>query len=449
METLLHGKLSASAGGLNHLRAPRCGLASHDSRKYAFLTMRVAPGAFRSLSVPNWRIFFFSQLVSLVGSWIHMTGLAWLVLHITGSPLAFGTVTALQFTPVAALTLFGGVLADRFPKRKVLIASETMALLQAGALGALVQWGHPTLAALFPLAVVQGVTMAVVIPTRQSFVVELVGRERLPNAVALYSSVFNLARLLGPAIGGLTIAKVGMAATFWLDAVSFVPVIIAYFCMRPADLYSAPARVHAGPWAEIASAVSYTWRTPPILLVMLLIAFVGTFGFNFSTQIPLVARFILRVGPERFGMLTSCMGVGSLAAALVQATVARQPSRMILLTASCGFVVLLGAVALSHTYWLTGVLLAALGVAAVAVSTTANTTVQLAVPDDLRGRVMSLYVLLFACSTPLGGWLTGFFAQNLGVASAVALDAGLSGIGVAAAFAYHLRVRSQSATSGS
>lgn len=394
---------------------------------------------FRSLAVRNFRLFFVGQAVSLVGSWAQTTGLAWLVLKLTGSPLALGTVTALQFVPVAALTLFGGVLADRAPKRTLLVAVQSIALVQATVLGLLVASDVIELWHVYVLAAVGGAVMAIEVPTRQAFVIELVGRELLPNAVALHSSIFNGARVLGPGLGGLAIAAMGTEATFFANAVSFLAVIVAYVAMRREELHPAGrSSSEPGMLRQVGQALAYSWRTPPVMLVFLLIAFLGTFAFNFTVVVPLVAEFVLRVGPEKFGLLSSCLGLGSVVAALIQAVVAR-PSTRVLIGASIAFVVSMGAVALSRSYALTGGLLFAVGLGAVAFTTNANTLLQLTVPDELRARVMGVYFFLFAGSTPLGGWFTGVVAERWSVPAAIAVDAGLAGLGCLLAIGYRAR----------
>lgn len=395
--------------------------------------------AFRSLGVRNFRRFFIGQLVSLVGSWAQTTGISWLVLQLTGSPLALGTVTALQFVPVALLTLFGGVLADRLPKRKVLIVVQCVALVQAMALGILVVEDVVRLWHVYALAVVGGAVMAIEVPTRQAFVVELVGRDLLPNAVALHSSVFNAARVVGPGLGGVAIAAIGTEATFFVNAASFLAVIVAYATMRTDELHpGSRSSDGVSVLRQVAQAMSYSWRTPPVFLVFLLVAFLGTFAFNFTVVIPLVAEFVLRVGPEQFGLLSSFLGLGSVVAALTQAVVARVSTRA-LLGASIGFVVFVFAVALSRSYALTCALLFAVGLGAVTFTTNANTLVQLTVPDELRARVMSIYFFLFAGSTPIGGWFTGFVAERWSVPRAIALDAILAGLGCLVAVVYRVR----------
>ena len=403
-----------------------------------------APSAFRvvlgrqfgSLRVYNYRVYFFGQLVSLVGTWMQTTAQAWLVLRITGSPLALGTVTTLQFLPIMLLTLFGGVFADRLPKRRMLMATQSVALVQALLLGLLVWTGSVELWHVYVLALLLGIVNAFDGPVRQSFVVELVGREQLVNAVALNSTIFNMARIAGPAVAGVTIALVGMSSAFFLNAASFVAVLGAYALMRPAELLTPVRRVAQGNvLAQIAEGLRYAVRTPSVLFLFMLLAPIGMFGFNFTVVIPLVAEFVLHTGPERFGLLTSFMGAGSLVAALSLAATGRASLR-VLIAASVMFSVVLGAMAVSRSFALTAALLALLGACALVFSTTINTSLQLAVPDELRGRVMSIFFLLLAGSTPIGGYLTGQMAESLGVPQALGIEAAVCGAGVLAAVVY-------------
>jgi MFS family permease len=397
----------------------------------------LAARQFSSLRTFNYRVYFAGQLVSNAGTWMQTTGQAWLVLKLSNSPLALGTVTTLQFLPITLFTLFGGVFADRLPKRRILIITQALALLQAFALGLLVVTGLVELWHVYVLAAFLGCVNAFDAPVRQAFVVELVGRDQLTNAVALNSSLFNTARILGPAVGGLLIALVGMSATFFVNAVSYVGVLGAYIAMRPAEFHAVDRRAAAGNvLTQVAEGVRYSVRTPAVLFLFIIIAFIGMFGYNFTVIIPLVAEFVLKVGPGKFGLLTSAMGVGSLASALVIAGKGRISTRALLFAAGA-FVVLLGALALSPWFLLSAGLLVLLGAAGVAFSTTINTSLQLTVPDHLRGRVMSIYFLLFAGSTPFGGYLTGLLAEALGVPAALSILAVICGVGLITALVYH------------
>ena len=391
---------------------------------------------FSSLAIYNYRVYFAGQLVSLVGTWMQTTAQAWLVLQLTSSPLALGTVTTLQFLPITVFTLFGGAFADRFPKRRVLMFLQTLSMLQALALGLLVVTDTVQLWHVYVLALCLGTINAFDGPVRQAFGVELVGRERLVNAVALNSSIFNLARIAGPAVAGIAIATVGMSTAFLINAASFVAVLGAYAIMRPAQFHAVPRRAANGNVLhQVREGLQFSARTPQIAFLFILLAFIGTFGYNFTILIPLVAEFVLEVGPKQFGLLTSAMGVGSLVAALTMAATGRLSRRNLVIAAIC-FAVILAAISMSRSYYLTAALLVLLGVASVLFSTTINTTLQILVPDELRGRVMSIFFLLFAGTTPLGGYVTGVLAERIGVRETLLILAGICGLGIATGLAY-------------
>ena len=392
---------------------------------------------FSSLRVYNYRLYFGGQLVSFTGTWMQRTAQAWLVLRLTGSPAALGTVAALQFLPITLLTLFGGVFADRLPKRRLLIFTNAASMLQALGLGLLVVTGTAEIWHVYLFALSLGIVNALDGPVRQSFAVELVGREQLVNAVALNSSTFNAARIVGPAVAGLIIGAAGNSTAFFLNAASFVPVILSFVAMRPGEMHG-PASGRAGGgnvFGKVGEGLRYAGKTPAVLFLLIMLAAIGTFGFNFTVFIPLIAEFILKVGPERFGLLTSFMGAGSLVAALTMAAFGKGSTRVIV-TAGFAFAIFLASVALSPWFLLTGLLLAAFGAASQVFSTNINTTLQVIVPDELRGRVLSIYFLLMAGSTPIGGYLTGRLAESIGVAETLVIEAAICGAGVAGALCY-------------
>ena len=391
---------------------------------------------FSSLAIYNYRIYFLGQLVSLIGTWMQTTAQAWLVLKLTGSPLALGTVTTLQFLPITVFTLFGGAFADRFPKRRVLMLTQSLALVQALTLGLLVLTDTVQLWHVYALALMLGTINAFDGPVRQSFGIELVGREQLVNAVALNSSIFNMARIAGPAVAGVAIAAVGLSTAFLVNAASYVAVLAAYAAMRPREFHSVPRKPAAGNvFAQVKEGILYSARTPRIAFLFIMLAFLGTFGYNFTVLVPLVAEFVLKVGPKQFGLLTSAMGAGSLLAALLMAAKGSL-SRRNLVLAACAFIALFAAIALSRSYYLTASLFVFLGFTSVLFSTTINTTLQVTVPDELRGRVMSIFFLLFAGSTPIGGYLTGVMAEHIGVTRAMLTLAAICALGVVVALAY-------------
>jgi len=404
------------------------------------------PGrTFASLAIFNYRVFWLGQLVSVSGTWMQTTAQAWLVLKMTNSPLALGTVTMLQFLPVTVLTLFGGVLADRLPKRKVVFCTQTVAALQALLLAVLVLTNTVQLWQIYALALLLGVVNAFDNPTRQAFVVELVGREHLQNAIALNSSLFNSARVIGPAIGGIVITAVGIGQAFLFNGLSFIPLIVGLLFLRPGQFYAVPQPQRGNVFRQLAAGVRYAVGTPEVLLILMTMAVMGTFGYNFNTILPLIAKYVLHAGALGLGVLTSALGVGSLIAALGVAS-ARRTSHAVLLGAAALFSVVLLLVGLSPWLPLTLALLVLLGAASIVFSASANTRLQLTTPSELRGRVMSLYFLLFAGTTPIGGFLVGVLATRMGVQATTVLFGVICLVGVAGASLFARRVRAREAT---
>lgn len=390
---------------------------------------------FRALRNPNYRLFWFGQVVSMVGTWMQRIGQAWLVLRLTDSPLALGIVTACQTLPVLLLALFGGVIADRVPKRRVLVITQGVMLAQASVLALLTAGGWIHLAHLYILAAVLGAASALDNPTRQAFIKEMVGPDDVPNAIALNSIVMNTARLVGPALGGLTIAAIGVAGCFTLNAVSFLATMGGLLLMRPERFYEVPSPPRGKMLSQIGEGLRYVVRTPDIALVMLLMAVIGTFGYNFTVLLPLIAQYVLHAGPIGFGTLTSAMAVGSLIAALGIAYSGRV-TRRTLLTGAAGFSTLLLCLALTTVWAVTIAVLVALGLFSIIFTTTANSRLQILTPPQLRGRVMSLYTMLFLGSTPIGSIVLGTLAEHQGVRVAVGEIAVLCGLGTLAGLLY-------------
>lgn len=392
---------------------------------------------FTALHVRNFRLYIIGQIISLTGTWMQTTAQAWLVLQLTNSPLALGTVTTLQFLPVMILSLFGGVLADRLPKRNALIITQTLLLIQAAVFCALVASGVIQVWHIYILAVLQGIVTAIDTPIRQAFVVEMVGRDDLPNAVALNSMTFNGARVIGPSVAGIVIAQFGVALALFLNAVSFVAVIIALFMMNTAALFAQAHRTVSGRSysKQLVEGLSYTWHKPTLLVIIIVVAAIGTFGYNFSVVLPLLGDFVLHTDAAGFGALSSFLGAGSLIAALSTAFVKDVTLRRLLIGAGA-FSIILGAVALSTVYAVSAILLMALGASGIVFTTSSNTLLQLSVDDDFRGRVMSLNVLLMMGSTPIGGFLVGFLSDRMGVPLALLICAAFCAAGVIGAIIY-------------
>lgn len=386
---------------------------------------------FAALRHRNFRLFWIGQLISLTGTWMQTTGQAWLVLQMTHSAWLLGVVGALQFLPVMLLSLFGGVIADRVPKRKLLLFTQSFATAQAIILWVLVFSGTVQLWHILVLALMLGITNALDMPTRQAFVVEMVGREDLPNAVALNSSLFNMARIVGPGLGGVLIAWLGVTPLFLLNAVSFVPVLIGLAMIDVKQLHSHARPVVAGvsrqtTMQSLREGLTYIAKTPSVLLIIVVIGLVSLFGINFNVVLPLFATDVLHAGPAGFGLLTSAIGFGALVSALWLAWGNKRPTIQNMLLGAIIFCILEACFALSHLYILSLLLIAAVGFAQITFSATANTTLQTVTPDHLRGRVMSVYMLVFAGSVPLGNLFTGGIAHFFGAPISLLLGAGLS-----------------------
>ena len=388
---------------------------------------------FSALKHRNFRLFWSGQLISLIGTWMQTTGQAWLVLQLTHSAWLLGVVGALQFLPVMLFSLFGGVIADRVPKRTLLLFTQSFATLQAVILWLLVVTGTVQIWHILVLALMLGTTNALDMPSRQSFVVEMVGREDLPNAVALNSSLFNMARLVGPGLAGLLIAWLGVAPLFLLNAISFIPVLIGLVLIDSRQLHTSVKPVVAGVTVKKQSTIqslreglAYIAKTPSVLLIIVVIGIVSLFGINFNVVLPLFATNVLNAGPVGFGLLTSAIGFGALVSALWLAWGNKTPSIQNMLVGAIIFGVLEACFALSHLYILSLVLIVAVGFTQITFSATANTTLQTVTPDYLRGRVMSVYMLVFAGSTPLGNLFTGGIAHLYGAPIALLAGALLS-----------------------
>ena len=388
---------------------------------------------FLALRHRNFRLFWFGQLISLIGTWMQSIGQAWLVLELTHSAWLLGVVGALQFLPVMLLSLFGGVLADRLPKRKVLLFTQSFAMLQAVLLWALVASGQVQIWHVLVLAALLGLTNSLDMPTRQAFVVEMVGREDLTNAIALNSSLFNMARIVGPGIGGLIIAWLGVAPLFLLNAISFIAVIIGLALIDMNHLYALARRPNVSldtakqsTLQSLREGLAYVIRTPSVLLIIAVVGIISLFGINFNVILPLFARDVLHAGPEGFGFISAAFGLGSLFSALWLAWGNNKPSIRQLLIGTLAFCVLEILFAISHMYVLSLVLIAAVGFSQIAFSATANTTLQTVSPDHLRGRVMSVYMLVFAGTVPLGNLFTGGIAHLFSAPISLLLGGGLS-----------------------
>jgi MFS family permease len=381
--------------------------------------------SFDSLSVLNYRRYFAGQIVSVSGNWMQMVAEVWLMLSLTGSGVAVGMTTALQFLPILLFGAWGGVLADRFSKRRLLMVTQALMALPAIALFAIVTAGAVEPWMVLALVFVRGTVNAVDNPTRQSFPIEMVGPDRLVNAVSLNSVLIHSARLFGPALAALTIAIAGVGPCFALNALTFAAMILALWRMDPAELNAPPAAVRER--GAVRAGLRYVRRTPALAVPLALMALVGTFGLNFQVVLPLLARFSFDGGATTYAGLVAAMGVGSVVGALLTGAHGRTDARLIA-GAALGFGLLALLAALMPSIVLEIPVLALLGGAAVTFAAAINSSLQLAVEPAMRGRVMALYSIVFLGSTPIGGPLAGWLSQTYDprVALLLAAVAGLS-----------------------
>lgn len=393
------------------------------------------------LQVPNYRLYFSDAVVSMAGTWMQTTAQAWLVLELTHSAVALATVTTLQFLPITLLTLFGGAFADRVPRRPLMIATQSCGALQALALGALTASGGIELWHVYVMAITLGVINAIDMPLRQALVAELVGRERLPNAIALNALTQNLGRTFGPALAGLVIAGFGTATAFMMNAASFCAILTSLIAIDTSALYERPKPDRSRSIvADVGVGLAFVRRSPTILFMLILAAFVGMFGYNFTTMVPLVASDLIQASAAQFGILNSCLGAGSFMAAITVASLTA-PGRARIVGAATLFGVMLIGVGLSRSFVLTGLFFFLVGCGAVTFSASVNTAIQMLAPPEMRGRLASITHLLIAGSSPVGAQITGHAAAALGVGAAVAFNGFMCIGGVAVALLYARRQR--------
>ena len=379
------------------------------------------PGAgptFAALQVRNFRLFFTGQSISLIGTWMQSVALAWLVLTISHSGTTLGLVVAAQFTPVLLLGAYGGLIADRVDKRRLLIATQSALALLALLLGLLTVTHSEELWMLFVIAPLLGLVQATDNPTRQSFVAEMVGRDLVQNAVSLNSALVNASRAVGPAVAGVLIAAVGVPVCFFINAFSFVAVIVALTLMRP-DALRPVMRVARGR-GQLREGFRYVRATPGLFAPLVMMALVGTLAYEFQVLLPLLARITYEGGPGTFGLLTSAMGAGAVAGGLV---VARRSSTGLtqLSIAAAVFGTTLLVATLANTVAFALPLLVATGFASTSFLATGNSTLQLTSEPRFRGRVMALWSVAFLGSTPIGGPIVGATAEWLGPRSGLVL----------------------------
>jgi MFS family permease len=378
----------------------------------------VGTRTFSSLRVRNYRLWFVGQTISQSGSWMQSLAQGWLVLKLTGSAVDLGITVALQFAPVLVFGTIGGLVADRVNKRTALLITQSAFLLQSAALSALVFAGATRLWMVWILASFYGLINVVDNPTRQTFVMEMVGRDDLANAIGLNSVIVNSSRVAGPAVAAVLIETVGLPWTFAVNAATFLAVIAALGSMHTADLHrTAPVRRAKG---QIRAGLRYTWSMWELRVPLLMMAVVGTLSYNFSVLMPLLAVKVFHSGAGTLGALMVAMGVGSSAGGLITGAYRRLGYRL-LVTVTLAFGLLTVVVSVAPTLSLALALLVLMGAASGSFIVAGNSLLQLHAKGPMRGRVMSLWAIVFLGSTPIGGPLTGFLAAHLGTRATLAI----------------------------
>lgn len=395
---------------------------------------------FRSLSVRNYRLFATGQLVKLVGVWMMFTAQDWLVLDLSGdSPTALGLVTALQFVPVLLLTLYAGHLADRYDKRLLLLVANGAYAVGALMLAILVATGAVQLWHVFFFAAVLGVANAIEGPIRQAFVSEMVGPPDLPNALALSSATFNSARILGPALAGLGIALLGNGPVFLISTVMGISPVVSLARMRPGELFreELPSPAERAE-ATVKDGLRYVWQRADLMLVMVLMLIVGLAGFNFQVTLALLAKTVFHTGAASFGLFSTALAVGALAGALAGSARRSRPSAYLVVGTALAFAAAETVAGFAPTFLTMTALLALTGFLMVFYAQSSNQRIQMGSDAAYRGRVMSVYMLVFLGTNPLGALLNGWVAEVIDPRACLYLGGLVSLVAAAVALGYEL-----------
>lgn len=397
--------------------------------------LRATRYTFRSMSVRNYRLYFVGQLISTSGTWMQSIAQAWLVFQLTGSGVALGVTTALQFTPMLLAGAWGGVLADRVEKRRLLIGTQAASGLLALVLGAVTAFGVVELWMIYVLALALGAVNAIDNPARRAFVAEMVGTEHLSNAVSLSSAMFTSARVVGPAVAGLVIATAGVSWCFFANGLSYVAAVAAFALMRRDEFFAvSPVPKRKG---QLREGLRYAWSIPAIRLPLVLTAVIGTLAWNFQVVLPLLAKDTFGGDAGTFGTMYALMSVGSVVGALVTAHQARATQRFLLGAAlALGVVLVLAAIA--PTLAIEMLVLVLVGGAGIGFTAMANGVLQTETAPEMRGRVMALFSVAFLGSTPIGGPIVGWVSEQLGPRAGFWLG-GIATLAVTAAAIFAVR----------
>ncbi|MET7277430.1 MFS transporter [Kribbella sp. NPDC005582] len=393
---------------------------------------------FRAFHVRNFRLYATGAIVSNVGTWMQRVAQDWLVLELTHSGTALGIVTGLQFAPALLIGPYAGLVADRFPKRKLLQITQVWMAVAALTLGVLTVTGLVQPWHVFVIAFLFGIGTAFDAPARQAFVVEMVGRDDLSNAVGLNSASFNAARLIGPGLAGLLIHWIGTGPVIIVNGLSYAAVILSLRLMRTSELHT--PKVAARDKGMIRDGMRYLWRRPDLMMVLVTVAFAGMFGLNFQLTSALMATEAFHKGAGEYGILGSILAIGSLSGALLAARRVRIRARLVI-GAAIAFGLLEVVSAVMPTYLTFALVLPFVGLASLTMLTTANATMQLSIEPTMRGRVMALYMTVLMGGTTIGSPLIGFVGQELGARASLIVGGGLTVLGAVGSVLYFSRRR--------
>ena len=389
----------------------------------------IAHRTFAAMRFRNYRLYFFSQIVSFSGTWMQSLAQSWLVLELTGSGTALGTVVAMQFLPTLLLAPYGGMIADRFDKRRLIMCTQSLAGLLALTLGIVTLTGVVELWMVYVIAAGFGAVTAVDNPSRQTFVMEMVGPNDVANAVTLNSVVVNAARAIGPAIGGVIIATVGIGECFIVNAASYLAVIVAVALIRRSELH--PSYRAARAKGQLREGFRYAWQTPILRTTLIMLVIIGTFTYEFTTTLPLLAEFTFDAGPSGLAAMNALMGIGAVIGGLIIASGGPPTPRRLVMVAAC-FGASVVAAACMPSIALVYLVMPLVGAASVGMIALSNATLQLNSDPHLRGRVMALFSMALIGSTPLGGPLVGWIGEHIDPRAALLVG----GVAALAAAAY-------------
>jgi MFS family permease len=395
-----------------------------------------------ALSVPNFRTYFVSAAIAQCGGWLLRTTQAWLVLDLTGSPAALAVVTIAQALPVTILTLFAGILIDRSQSRRLLVIVQVILGTQAAVLAALILTHQIQFWHIIVLSSILGVASAVDFPTRSAIVSELLEPRYVGNGIALNSALNSAARIIGPGLGGVMLAVWGSGVCFAVTAVAYAGTTFGLVLLRGDEFYPKRLARKTALFKQLAEGVRYSFSTPSLTVNMVLAGFYGTFAYNWALVLPLMARFALNSGAEGFGALNMAMGAGSTLGAFALAT-RLKPSMRLLLASAAAFGAAIMILARAPDMPTALVLLVLTGILSVSFNATNNTLIQVEAREDIRGRVLSLYMFLMIGTTPFGSAITGFVANTFDIRLALQINAALCLVGLGLAVLFLRRVRIQ------